>query len=235
MFERFPQFTARIDGKGVLMTDLFVRLVPGSSYLQLVNQLAPYYVGDGIRIEDVAFDLYGDQTLYWVVLLCNYMTNPFAEWPLNEDVLMKRIFDRYPFIVQVSPDHGVKAGDVLQSTDGYWFTTESVGTETLVLKTQYAQVGYLNQEAYLYNRSAASTAIDIRSTQTPLDSIHHYEDVETGYWVDFNANDLAQGIQRSVTNQEYEVTENDKKRSIRVLDKRYLNQFIQSFEREMNR
>lgn len=95
-------------------------------------------------------------------------------------------------------------------------------------------MGYLTIEDILYGEGRSPrVAIPILSVEDPLNTIHHYEDVETGYWVDFDVNLLGQGLIRAVSNVDYEYQQNEKKRTIRILDKRYLGDFIQNFEREL--
>ena len=57
---------------------------------------------------------------------------------------------------------------------------------------------------------------------------HHHEDSE-GEWVDKDSEGSI-----AVSNYLHEMRENDKKREIRVLDPRYLQQFLREFKRLMN-
>ena len=70
------------------------------------------------------------------------------------------------------------------------------------------------------------------------DAIHHYEVTKSsGITTPQGPNDYSHKVEVnsdevgavSVSNREYEEREQDKKRSIRLLDKRYLNEFIEEF------
>lgn len=234
-FEKFPVILARVGNEFKNIEDFFLRVAPSEKYNKLANLLTPYFVAGGQRIEDVAFDVYGDQTLHWVILLCNNIVNPYEEWPLDDDVLYKRMFAWYNFTVGVPASHGLVAGDVVSSNNGYTFSVEAVSSERVILKSQVG-IAYLSREDFLYlENRGTKTPISIRSVEDPLTTTHHYEEVQSGYWVDFDADLFGQRLIRSVSNLEYEESLNEKKRTIRVLDKRYLSDFIQTFEREIQK
>ena len=70
------------------------------------------------------------------------------------------------------------------------------------------------------------------------DAVHHYEITKSsGITTPQGPNDYSHKVEvnsdednaESISNREYEEREQDKKRSIRLLDKRYLNDFIEEF------
>ena len=234
-FSRFPLFLAKIGSDLQSIEDFFIRIAPIQQYKDLANILSPYFVSDGQRIEDVAFDVYGDQNLHWVILLCNGITNPYKDWPVDMNVLYKQIYQNYNFILGVPAGHGLVVGDVVGSSNGYTFSVELTNTESLVLKSLEG-VAYLSKEDFIYNEKASPRIpISITSVEDPMNTIHHYEDIETGYWVDFDANKLGLGEIRAISNLQYEESVNEKKRAIRILDKKYLSDFVQNFERELQK
>lgn len=232
-FQKFPLSLVRIGSELKTIEDFFLRVAPSIQYNQLANMLTPYFVSGDQRIEDVAFDVYGDPQLHWVILLCNNIVNPYEEWPLSEDVLLKRVFEWYYFTVGVEAGHGLVAGDIVQSTNGYKFSVVSSATESVVLQSLNG-VAYLSRDDVLSEEGRnPRLPIRITSVDDPMNTVHHFEDVQTGYWVDFDQNLFGQGLITPVTNLEYEQNRNESKRMIRILDKRYLSDFIQTFDREL--
>ena len=52
----------------------------------LKNKVAIYYdyvVKDSDRPDLIAFKYYGDETLDWLIFLCNNMMDPYYDWPLD--------------------------------------------------------------------------------------------------------------------------------------------------------
>lgn len=233
-FGKFPIFSARLGRDDVNIEDFFIRIAAVTDYTKLVTAMTPYMVKDGERIEDVAFRMYGDPMMHWVILLVNNITNIYEEWPLAQDVLYKRMFENYVFTLRVPVGHQLVAGMTVQSSEGDFFSVVTSSAESVVLRSMVG-VAYLTRENVLYS-TARQPRVPVRilSVDDPLESIHHYEGVASGYWVDFNQNDLGQGLIRAVSNLEYEQELNDSKRNIRVLDKRYLNEFVKLFDRELN-
>jgi hypothetical protein len=54
-----------------------------------------YDVKDGERPEDIAFKLYGDPELHWVVLMTNNITDRYYQWPLTQPQFQEYLKDKY--------------------------------------------------------------------------------------------------------------------------------------------
>ena len=70
-----------------------------------------------------------------------------------------------------------------------------------------------------------------------IDAVHHYETTETSgdttLKIDVGTVNTDYPSATAITNYEYEVAREDEKRQIRLLDPRYIDQFIEEFERLM--
>lgn len=51
-------------------------------------------VGDD-RPDNIAFEIYGDETLDWLVLLCNNILNVQTEWPLSQQSFQNFLLSKY--------------------------------------------------------------------------------------------------------------------------------------------
>ena len=54
-----------------------------------------YDVADGERPEDIAFKLYGDPELHWIVLMTNNITDRYYQWPLTQPQFQEYMKDKY--------------------------------------------------------------------------------------------------------------------------------------------
>ena len=54
-----------------------------------------YDVVDGERPEDVAFKIYGDAELHWVILMTNNVTDRYYQWPLSQPQFAEHLTDKY--------------------------------------------------------------------------------------------------------------------------------------------
>jgi len=127
-----------------------------------------YDVTNGERPEDIAFKLYGDPELHWVILMTNNITDRFYQWPLTQPQLQAHLEDKY-----------------------------GAGSE---------------------------------------DDVHHYEIPQASgptssrdfsHMVECNADEDNVSI---ISNREYEERKQDEYRQIRILDKRYIETFVEEFE-----
>ena len=54
-----------------------------------------YDVVTGENPEDVAFKLYGDPELHWVILMTNNITDRYYQWPLTQPQFQEHLEDKY--------------------------------------------------------------------------------------------------------------------------------------------
>jgi hypothetical protein len=54
-----------------------------------------YKIKGNDRPDNVAFEVYGDSTLDWLVLLCNNVVNIQTEWPLTQDSFDTYVLSKY--------------------------------------------------------------------------------------------------------------------------------------------
>jgi len=54
-----------------------------------------YKIQGNDRPDNVAFEVYGDSTLDWLVLLCNNVVNIQTEWPLTQDAFDRYVLNKY--------------------------------------------------------------------------------------------------------------------------------------------
>ena len=130
-----------------------------------------YDVIDGEKPEDIAFKIYGDPELHWVILMTNNVTDRYYQWPLTQPQFQEHLEDKY-----------------------------GAGNE---------------------------------------DSVHHYEKTQdSGKTSSSGPNDFSHKVECNsddgdpdiITNRIYEQRKQDEYRSIRILDKRFLDTFLEEFD-----
>ena len=103
-FRQVPDFNyvnRDSDGKGIgdyqVVKNLFKRVKIRQDILQNLAYFTQYKIQGDDRPDNVAFEIYDDETLDWLVLLSNNILNVQSEWPLTQaafnDFLMKKYGD----------------------------------------------------------------------------------------------------------------------------------------------
>ena len=92
--------------RGKLKNDIFKDLTKFTKYK---------IVGDD-RPDNVAFDMYGDETLDWIVLLSNNVINIQTEWPLDHQSFYNFLIDKYGSEEQIHAVHHYETTEV-RNTD----------------------------------------------------------------------------------------------------------------------
>ena len=92
--------------RGKLKNDIFKNLTYFTKY---------QIIGDD-RPDNVAFDVYQDETLDWVVLLSNNITNIQTEWPLDHQSFYNFLINKYGSEEQIHAVHHYETTEV-RNTD----------------------------------------------------------------------------------------------------------------------
>ena len=111
-FEYFPQFTYDVKGDGTakLVTDILRRVKVRNQIRDNVSFFDKYNVQDGETPEDIAYKLYGDSELHWVILMVNDVKDRFFDWPLSQIQFQNYLQSKYS-----DPD-GVHHYEITQSS-----------------------------------------------------------------------------------------------------------------------
>tara|TARA_B100001063_G_scaffold104909_1_gene97951 strand:+ start:40 stop:573 length:534 start_codon:yes stop_codon:yes gene_type:complete len=126
-----------------------------------------YDVKEGETPEMIAFKLYGDSELHWIILILNDITDRYHQWPMNFSQFNEYLNDKYS-----NPD-GIH----------HYETTQSSGDTKVKIQIE----NDVDEDAY--------------TGLTP------------------------------VTNREYEESEQDAKRTIRLLDPSFVDQFVDEYKK----
>ena len=82
-------------GKFKLSKNLFRRVRARDSINSIFSSSTKYTVKSGQTPDEIAYDLLGDSSYYWTILLINNITDTQTQWPFDDYELDKIIEDRY--------------------------------------------------------------------------------------------------------------------------------------------
>ena len=96
-FEQFPLMIYDIKGNEnyKLVPDIFRRVKARTKIKNNLTLLDKYDVADGERPEHVAYKVYGDTDLFWVVCIMNNIENVYYDWPLSNLQFENFVKDKY--------------------------------------------------------------------------------------------------------------------------------------------
>jgi len=96
-FNQFPlmAYDVKNDNNYKLLPNILKRVKLRSGLRSGAFLFDSYNVKDGERPEDIAFKLYGDAQLHWVILMTNNVTDRFYQWPLSQPQFQEHLEDKY--------------------------------------------------------------------------------------------------------------------------------------------
>jgi hypothetical protein len=96
-FERFPLMAYDVAGNEnyKLLPNILKRVKLRTGLASGSFLFDTYDVQDGENPEDIAFKLYGDPELHWVILMTNNVTDRYYQWPLTQPQFQEHLTDKY--------------------------------------------------------------------------------------------------------------------------------------------
>ena len=172
--------------------NLFKRGKIRNDIFQNVTYFTKYNIKGDDRPDNVAFNIYQDSKLDWVILLSNNIINIQDEWPLTQESFENYLLNKYENQQNIHGVHHYESKEIKNSSG-------SIILKKGLQVPQYFSIKFLDANLGTYT--------------------------EVG-----GAGDL---ITSEVTNYEYEVDLQDKKRHIYVLKQNYLNIVLTDMDRMM--
>ena len=161
-----------------------------------------FVIGEGDRPDTVAEALYGDSRLDYVVILVAGITNINHEWPLQDYQVYDYALSKYGDEIKMNQIHHYETFEIRDEQN------HQILPPNLIVDANFKIDGtihkYPNTTRYTLRSAAGFTQLDDKDEFT----------VSTDK------------IARPVTNLEFEIAENEKKREIDVLKNGYLNIFL---------
>ena len=167
-----------------------------------VTLLNTFTIGDGDRPDTIAEELYGDATLDYIVVLVAGITNITNEWPLQDYQVYDYALEKYGSETEMN---AIRYYETLEIIDDQ---NRQIVPPNLIVDADFKIDGTVN-------KFPSSTRYTLKS----LTGNRQLDDKD-----EFTV--ATDNIARAVTNLEYEYTENEKKREINVLNRGYIQLFI---------
>ena len=117
-FRKVPNFAyisrlpnAKI-GDYILVKNLFKRGALESDILENLSFHTKYEIRGDDKPDNVAFDVYGNSNLDWLILLCNNIINIPNEWPMLQNDFDQFLLDKYGTYEKLNSTHHYETKEV---------------------------------------------------------------------------------------------------------------------------
>lgn len=133
----------------------------------ILNELAyftKYQIRGNDRPDNVAYEIYGDSNLDWVVLLSNNIVNVQTEWPLPQQDFDEYLLDKYG------------SYDTLYNGIHHYETTEVKNSRDIIILPKGLNVGPVHPISYYDDR--LEQQIDIANASVPVTNYEYEEKKE---------------------------------------------------------
>ena len=126
-FDNFPTipYDSQLNGESKDVKNLLRRVGVRAKVKSNASLFDTYDIKNGETPESIAFKLYGDAELHWVIMLLNDVTDRYHDWPMSEAQFLQFVNEKYDNvdavhhyeISQSSGDTSVKINVGTDNTD----------------------------------------------------------------------------------------------------------------------
>ncbi|QEA10640.1 baseplate wedge subunit [Enterobacter phage vB_EhoM-IME523] len=85
----------KLDVQPIPMADIFRDYMSYFKKVAANYKLKTYYISGAPRPEELAYQIYGNTQLYWVLLMCNTTYDPFWGWITGQEAAYQASIQRY--------------------------------------------------------------------------------------------------------------------------------------------
>ena len=249
-FNKIPyDFPAKVDGSNefIFVKDITKNVRFRKDFLQSLLLYEDYRIIDGETPEIISEKLYGTPYYHWVLMLANSKFDYVQDFPLSVNKLDIMIESKYgdrkhdiSYFTntqrnRIQGNQFILAENVYLEEEGQYLINKiKVGT---VIKKQTKNGIYTG---YVKELDAENLRLDVLlstsgfKTGELVQAYNYVEDAAGAtveeYLGEFRAEDVQYPLDvLSVTNYEYEILQNEKKRTLKVIPKIYLDQIISEY------
>jgi hypothetical protein len=201
------------------VTNIFFRLRILREVLSNNSSYYEYIIKNTDTPEILAFNVYGDSQAHWVILMANEILDPQYDWPLNERNFTKYIIKKY--------------GTVEQAKTTYHHYEK-------VITREESFTGITTETRFVINQSNVANEMVTGAPYDTYDSLEEqsFETFNMGFTTSNTTNSQANTgrtvIQITskdrISNYDWEIEENEKKRTIKVIKPEFYSRIILEFD-----
>jgi hypothetical protein len=224
-FSVFPQTLYSNDDRKTVkvVTNILLRTVLTEQLKDNYAAFDEYDVRDGDTPEILAFKLYGDSQLHWIILLFNDILDPVFGWPLESQNLYNFVEGKYNDVLAVH--HYIDSNQ--QTING----NVQINSNTTLSDFNVGDViknKFNNGTAFVTSKPSSSSII-VTTTNGGFKSQDQIA-LASNANVIANVTTVTNIVGLPVTNLAYETEENETKRRIRIVKPRFVQSIINEIE-----
>lgn len=139
-FDNLPNTLYSFDDTQIItLKHIFRRFDFIDSVKSNIKSFDTYKIGEGETPDMIAYKFYKDPQLYWIILVFNDIIDPFGQWPMNHQDLVRYATDKYGAANVYTNAHWVNAKG--QSVDPNYYLgvlgTDGVYVQDMIPLTNF--------------------------------------------------------------------------------------------------
>lgn len=227
-FQKFPQTYYSLDDRASVqtITNLLLRIVFSEEVKNSLSAYDEYDVMDGETPEIVAYKVYGDSTLHWIIMHLNEVYDPRYGWVLESDNFKNFVQSKYGDVNGIHHYEDTNGNTITGNLSLTSSVLTNYGTGNVIFNMTGFGQGYVTSKPSDTNIIITATKGGFKTGDIISNSIMGY------YKTSITETSAITGT--AVTNFIYEERLNEDKRRIRILKPQYVQSVIKEFESKIS-
>ena len=215
-FNTLPKIaTIDYSGNAIVLTNLMIRAEVIPSLLNNPLLFYSYDIRDDDTPEIIASKYYGDPYRYWIVLFANQLIDPEWDWPMNSNLLTNYIVEKYKS----------------EAAAALAISVNTITDTQVIVYTQSTIKNYVKTIS-----TTDSTSLETETTDYYLDLNTYNNTMESEEVRNFTTGAQVTEIITKTTQTiyDYEISLNESRRSINLVNSSFVSSFEAQFYSLMN-
>ena len=192
------------------VTNLLFRFSIIKSVLNNISAYYYYIIKDSDTPEILAEATYNDSEAYWIILYANDIYDPQYDWPMNDRVFGKYIIGKYGSIANAKT---------------------TIHHYEKVITREESLSGIITENRFVVNYDKLTT----NTPDVPYDYYLNLPATQSVENINMNGQTVTEIIKRdSISNYDYELQQNENKRTIKIIKAEYYGQIMDEFNNLTN-
>jgi len=226
-FQKFPKTFYSLDDIATVqvITNILQRVVLAQELQNNFGVYDEYDIRDTDTPENLAFQLYGDSELHWVILHFNNVLDPRFEWPLSTSNLAKVTEGKYYSINGIHHYEDSNGNEINGNVILNASTFAGINVAAPIVNLTQNGTGYITSKP-------SSTSIVVTTTKGGFQTGDQIA-LGTNNQITANVTSTTTISGTAVTNLIYEDRLNETRRRIKVLKPQFIERIMREFESKM--
>ena len=227
-FQKFPKTLYTLDNRSTvqIVTNITLRIKLSEELVNNFSVYDQYDIRDSDTPETIAFELYGDTNLHWIILHTNELLDPRFEWVLATNELYQFTQGKYDRVNGIHHYEDSSGNEINGNLNLTVNTTSGFSVGSPITSNADTSIGFITS-------IPTGTSVVVTTTKGGFTSGEQII-LASNSSITANISSVTVITGIPVTNFNFEDDQNENRRRIKIIKPQYIERIIKDFESKLS-